>query len=52
VAFVFLLWRISKKKQKLIVRMHQPHPVTGSGIPANGDAEERTIILTKERKGR
>ena len=48
---LFSLFWISKKKQKLIVRIYQPHPATGSGIPTNGDAEERTIILSEKRRG-
>jgi len=48
---VWRLWRLffysggSRRRSKV------DSPFAGTGIPTNGDAEERTIILSEKRKG-
>ena len=44
VAFVFYFGG-SRRRSKV------DSPFAGIGIPTNGDAEERTIILSEKRKG-
>ena len=48
---VWRLWRLFSTLEDLEEEAEVDSPFAGTGIPTNGDAEERTIILSEKRRG-